>query len=119
MWGEKGASYSTISAAIKGAPAMVLHSAQAQWLTNKPKVEIMHGIPGARTKGATGLADNVGTLVMTEDTTSTAANVLSKTLGMLSGTGSINSQSANYEMTIDRDAYIAAAISGGKKFNAQ
>lgn len=120
MWGEKASTYSTISAAVKGAPAMVLTGASATWLTNKPKVE-MGGGPavGVHLKGMTSLSTDVGDLVMLEDTTSGAANAISKTLGFLSGTGSITSQSARYEMAIDRAAYEAAAIEGIVKFNAE
>lgn len=120
MWGEKGATYSTISAAVKGAPAMVLTSASVTWLTNKPKVE-MGGGPavGVHLKGLTSLSTNVGKLTMVEDTTSGAANAISKTLGFLSGTGSITSQSAKYEMAIDPAAYEAAAVDGLRRFNAE
>lgn len=120
MWGEKGEGYSTISAAVKGAPAMQMTVAGVSWLTNKPKVE-MGGGPrvGVHMKGVVGLSDKVGELKMLEDTTSGAANAISKTLGFLSGTGSITSQSASYTMTIDREAYVAAAVGGMRKFNAE
>lgn len=120
MWGEKAQTYSTISAAVKGAPAMVLASASATWLTNKPKVEMGGGpATGVHLKGMTSLSVDVGELVMVEDTTSGAANAISKTLGFLSGTGSITSQSARYEMAIDRAAYEAAAVQGITRFNAE
>jgi len=74
---------------------------------------------GVHLKGMTSLSTDVGDLVMVEDTTSGAANAISKTLGFLSGTGSITSQSARYEMAIDRAAYEAAAVAGIVKFNAE
>lgn len=120
MWGEKSEGYSTISAAVKGAPAMQMTVAGVSWLTNKPKVEMGGGARvGVHLKGVVGLSDKVGELKMLEDTTSGAANAISKTLGFLSGTGSISSQSARYEMTIDRNAYLAAAVAGARKFNTE
>jgi hypothetical protein len=119
MWGEKNSNTATIGVAIKGVPAMELTHASASWLTNKPKVEMMSGIPGVHLKGVTGLSDKVGTLLMAEDTTSGAANAVSRGLGFLSGKGSIASSSAKFEMTIDRNAYAAAAVGGARKFNTE
>lgn len=119
MWGEKSSTYATIGAAVRGAPAMVLTNANAFWLTNKPKVEIMNGIPGVHLKGSTGLSDKVGELQITEDTTSAAGNALSAGLSFLTGAGRITSKSATYDMTIDRNAYLTAATDGLRKFNKE
>lgn len=119
MWGEKSSTYATIGAAVKGAPAMVLTNASAFWLTNKPKVEIMNGIPGVHLKGFAGLSDKVGELQLMEDTTSGAANAISAGLSFLTGAGRITSKSATYAMTVDRDAYVAAATDGLRKFNKE
>ncbi len=118
IWGETGATYSSISAGIQTAPGMNLQAASVIWM-GKPKVRMMHGIPGVATKAPVlNISTNAGTLSKT-DTTSNAANALSKGLSLLSGAGSITSNSADYTFTVDPEAYSTGAMKGISAFNAE
>ncbi|HEX5277603.1 MAG TPA: hypothetical protein VFW42_08050 [Fluviicoccus sp.] len=118
IWGETGASYSTISAGIQTAPGMNLQAASATWM-GKPKTRMMRGIPGVASKAPVlNITANAGTLSKT-DTTSNAANALSKGLSLLSGAGSITSNSADYTFTVDATAYSNGALKGISAFNAE
>lgn len=119
MWGEKSQSYSTIGAAVHGAPAMVLAGADANWMVPNPGWGMANGIPGAHLKGLTHLSLKVGELVKVEDTTSGAANAISATLSILTGSGRITSNSAKFDMVIDAAAYEKAALDGLRRFNAE
>lgn len=118
IWGETGASYSSISAGIQTAPGMNLQAASVTWM-GKPKSRMMRGIPGVATKAPVlNISTNAGTLSKT-DTTSNAANALSKGLSLLSGAGSITAQSADYTFTVNPAAYTSGAMKGIAAFNAQ
>lgn len=120
VWGETGSSYSSISAGIKTAAGMNLQSASAMWM-GKPKTRMGGGnMPGVVTKAAViNITEKAGELVKAADTTPTAANALSKGLSMLSGAGSISSNSADYVFNLDRSAYTAGALKGITDFNAE
>ncbi|MEK6725823.1 MAG: hypothetical protein AABY54_04625 [Deltaproteobacteria bacterium] len=118
VWGETDATYSTISAAIKTEPSMRLMNASAQWM-GAPKVRMMHGIPGVTSNNPVKIAENTGELVQAADTTPEAANALSKGLSLLSGAGSVKTNSAEYTFTIDLNAYVAGAVKGVADFNAE
>lgn len=119
MWGEKSQGYSTIGAAVHGAPAMQLTYADVTWMVPNPGWGMASSIPGVRMKGVAGLADEVGQLVKVEDTTSKAGNAISAGLSILTGTGRISSNSAKFDMVIDAGAYEKAALDGLKRFNAE
>lgn len=110
IWGATDEGYNRISAAINAAPGMTMTSAFA------PINTAGGGWGGFKTKSYYLVAEKVGELAK-EDTTSTAANTFSKTLGFLSGAGSITGKSASYIMTVDKAAYKAAVLSGAAKFN--
>lgn len=119
FWGEKGGGFNTISAAVHTAPGMNLQSASAHWM-GKPKVRMGTGISGVAAKAAlVNTSAKAGQLVQAEDTTPVAANALSKALGMLSGTGSIKQNSADYTFTIDPTLYVQGAMLGIGSFNAE
>lgn len=118
IWGETGSTYSTISAGIQTAPGMNLQAASVTWM-GKPKTRMMRGIPGVATKAPVlNISTNAGTLSKT-DTTSNAANALSKGLSLLSGAGSISSNSADYTFTVNPTAYTSGAMKGISAFNAE
>ena len=97
---------------------MALTSANAVWM-GKPKVRIMHGIPGAASPyPVSNITDNAGELSK-EDTTSKAGNAFAKGLSLLTGFGSVTQNSANYTLKIDRDAYLAGAMNGIGSFNSE
>lgn len=119
VWGETGATYSTISAGIKTAVGMTLRTASARWM-GKPRVRMGGGNhPGVVTKHeVVNITEQAGYLVAA-DTTSAAANSLSKDLSFLTGAGSIRTDSSEYIFTLDRNAYIAGVLKGTGDFNAQ
>ena len=63
-----------------------------------------------------GLSDNVGTVVKTEDTTPAVANALTKVFSVLGAAGTMR-KSANYTLTIDKDAYRTGALKGLSSMN--
>lgn len=119
FWGEKGGGFNSISATVNTAPGMNLQSANAWWM-GKPKVRMASGISGVTAKAAlVNTTAKAGELVQAEDTTPVAANALSKALGLLSGTGSIKQNSADYTFTINREQYLQGAMVGIASFNAE
>lgn len=119
FWGEKGGGFNTITAAVNTAPGMNLQSASAHWM-GKPKVRVGTGISGVTAKAAlVNTTAKAGQLVQAEDTTPVAANALSKALSLLSGTGSIKQNSADYTFTIDPALYVQGAMVGIGSFNAE
>ena len=76
-------------------------------------------LPGVVTKAAViNIGENTGTLSKV-DTTSNAANGLSKALSLLGGGGSISANSADYTFMIDKAAYSTGALNGMRGFNAE
>lgn len=116
--GKAEASYSTISAEVNVAPSMAMPNAIVQWM-GKPKVRMMHGMPGVISPYPFGnLTDHAGELSK-EDTTSKVGNAFAIGLSLLSGSGSVTGHSANYTLKIDRDAYLAGAMNGIGAFNTE
>ncbi len=119
VWGETDSGYNRIEASIKTGEGMNLQSASAMWM-GKPHTRMGGGnLPGVVTKSfITNITEKAGTMSK-EDTTSTAANALSKGLSLLTGAGSITGSSANYTFTIDPAAYKAGALKGIGDFNTE
>ena len=118
-WAETDSGYNRIEASTNVLPGMNLQYASATWM-GAPKVRMGGGnAAGVVTKAPViNLTGNAGTLSKV-DTTSGAANGLSKALSMLGGGGSITGSSADYTFTIDQAAYGAAALHGIAGFNAE
>lgn len=116
--GKTEATYSTISAEVNVSPSMAMPYASVFWM-GKPKVRIMHGMPGVVSPYPFGnLTDHAGELTK-EDTTSKAGNAFAKGLSLLTGFGSVTGNSANYTLKIDHDAYLAGAMNGIGAFNTE
>lgn len=118
-WADTDSGYNRIEASTNVVPGMNLQYASATWM-GAPKVRMGGGnLPGVVTKAAVvNISENAGTLSKV-DTTSNAANGLSKALSMLGGGGSISANSADYTFTIDKAAYSAGALNGIASFNAE
>lgn len=118
-WADTDSGYNRIEASTNVVPGMNLQYANATWM-GAPKVRMGGGhLPGVVTKAAVvNISENAGTLSKV-DTTSNAANGLSKALSMLGGGGSISANSADYTFTIDKAAYSAGALNGIASFNAE
>jgi hypothetical protein len=118
-WAEGSRGYNSVSAEANVAPGMNLLVANAHWM-GAPKVRMMSGIPGVATKEqAINVTEKAGVLEKTADTTPQAANVLSSVLGALTGKGSIQKSSGEYQLSIDRDAYTIGILNGVRGFNAE
>lgn len=118
-WAEGSRGYNSVSAEANVAPGMNLLVANAHWI-GAPKSRMMTGIPGVATKEqAINVTEKAGALEKTADTTPQAANALSSVLGALTGKGSIQKSSGEYQLTIDRDAYTAGILNGVRGFNGE
>lgn len=118
-WAETDSGFNRIEASTNVLPGMNLQYANVTWM-GAPKVRMGGGnAAGVVTKAPViNLTENAGTLSKV-DTTSGAANGLSKALSMLGGGGSITGSSADYTFTIDQAVYGAAALHGIASFNAE
>ncbi|NVO04555.1 MAG: hypothetical protein HXX19_00605 [Rhodoferax sp.] len=118
-WGEGSSGYKSVSAEVNVAEGMNMQSARATWM-GQPRVRIMTGIPGVATKFALqNVTEKSGALTKMADTTPQAANALSSVLNMLGGGGVIKSNSSEWQLAIDRDAYRAGVLNGVRAFNAE
>lgn len=118
-WAEGSRGYQSVSAEANVAPGMNLTSATAHWM-GQPKSRMMRGAPGvATTEQVINVTEKAGELAKTADTTPTAANAVGTVLSVLTGFGSIQSSSAEYLLTIDRDAFTAGVLQGVRGFNAE
>lgn len=119
VWGETDSGFNRIEAGINAQPGMNMQSAMAIWM-GKPKVRMGGGnAAGVVTAGPMiNIIDKAGELVKV-DTTSGAANGVSKALSMLSGAGSVSQNRSQYTYNIDREAYVRGALSGITQFNAE
>lgn len=111
--GEVSESYSTISAGIKSAPGMTLATVNVPLLTQKGGWGDAH----LKTQYLP-IAEKVGEL-STKDTTDKAGNTFSKGVSILTGTGQINTKSANFTFVVDHDAYSAGVMEGVSAFDAE
>ena len=92
-----------------------------------PEMTMSVSLPFASAKGKWGwvtlkgmlgdLADSVGVVGEAKDDSPQFANALSKSLGMLTGTGAISAKSGIYGMKIDHEQYAAAVRRGAVSFN--
>lgn len=118
-WAEGSRGYNSVSAEANVAPGMNLLVANAHWM-GAPKSRMMSGIPGVATREQViNVSEKSGTLQKTADTTPQAANTISSALGALTGSGSIQKSSGEYQLTIDREAYTAGILNGVRGFNAE
>lgn len=118
-WAEGSRGYQSVSAEANVAPGMNMWAARVTWM-GQPKSRMMRGIPGvATTEQVINVTENAGVLSKTADTTPQAANALGSVLGMLTGTGSIQTSSSAYQLAIDRVAYSAGVLQGVRAFNAE
>jgi hypothetical protein len=118
-WAEGSRGYNSVSAEANVAPGMNLLVANAHWM-GAPKSRMMSGIPGVATKEQViNVSEKTGALQKTADTTPQAANTISSALGALTGSGSIQKSSGEYQLIIDREAYSAGILSGVRGFNAE
>lgn len=117
-WAQGGEGYKRISAEANVAEGMNMVSARAYWM-GQPKVRMMRGIPGVATKAMViNVTEKAGSLAKAADTTPQAANALSSVLSIFGG-GSIQRSSAEYVLTVDREAFRAGVMHGVRSFNAE
>ncbi len=109
VWGETRKGYSSASASVKTAPGMNLNYAMIIALNGKGGGGVV-----LKTKYAVvNLSENVGTFVDAKSKTPSAANGISKGLGILSGAGSISRASAAYQFQIEPKTFDEAVLRGG------
>jgi hypothetical protein len=118
-WSEASQGYKSVSAEVNIAPGMNLQHAGAPWM-GAPKSRIMRGGPGVWLKANTiNISTNVGEAIKTADTTPQTANVVAGVLSMLSGVGNIQRSSSEYSFKVQPAAYLAGAMAGISRFNAE
>lgn len=118
-WAEGSRGYKSVSAAANVAHGMNMWRGSVVWM-GQPKSRMMRGIPGVATKEQViNVIEQAGTLTQTADTTPQSANALGSLLSGLTGSGSIQSSSAEYELKIDRQAYARGVMTGVRSFNAE
>lgn len=118
-WGEGSTGYKSVSAEVNVAEGMNLQSARVTWM-GQPRVRMMTGIPGVATKQQViNTTEKAGTLTMVADTTPQAANAVSQVLNIFGGGGVIKSNSSEWQLAIDRDAYRKGVLNGAQAFNAE
>ncbi|HXE42969.1 MAG TPA: hypothetical protein VN516_08085, partial [Candidatus Baltobacteraceae bacterium] len=112
-WGKTDSGYSSISAEVNVAPGMNMQSAVASLLTAGG------AWGGVTTKGPSpSISTKVGELTKT-DATDKAGNAFSKSLSMLTGSGSITGSKGIYVMAINQADYEAGLMNGAGAFNTE
>jgi hypothetical protein len=117
-WAGGSSGYKSISAEANVAEGMNMVQAQAHWM-GQPKSRMMRGAPGVTSYGHVKLADKVGSVAKTADTTSQGGNAIAGALGSLFGSGSVQRSSGEYLLTIDPALYAQTLLGGVRSFNAE
>lgn len=112
VWGESRKGYSSASATVKTAPGMNLNYAMITGINGGGGGGVLFKAKYA----VVNLGENVGAFFDAKDKTPSAANGISKGLGVLSGAGSISRSSAQYKFAVDPAAFDAAVLRGSEAF---
>lgn len=112
VWGETRKGYSSASAKVNTAPGMNMNYALILALTPKGG----GGVIAKMKYAVVNATENAGAFTDAKDKTPSAANGISKGLGILGGVGSISRSSAAYQFTIDPAAFSAGVVRGGGGF---
>lgn len=112
IWAETRKGYSSASAKINSAPGMNMNYGMVIAFTPKGG----GGVIAKMKYAIVNASENAGTFVDAKDKSPSAANGLSKALGILGGGGSISRASAAYTFQIDPAAFDTGVLRGGGGF---
>lgn len=112
VWAESRKGYSSASASVKSLPGMNLNHVMITGINGGGGGGVLFKAKYA----VVNLGENVGAFADAKDKTPSAANGISKGLGILSGAGSISRSSAEFKFVVDPKPFEAGVLRGGDAF---